>query len=66
MAHCNGRIKVIKEDRLRDICKWEEKHGEISADDDYLSFTAAFVESMAQAVKTSLEDLIKRVKENTD
>jgi len=66
VAHCNGRIEVIKEDRLRQIRAWEKKYGEISADGDYLSFTAAFLEKMAQAVKASLEDLIGRVKEKTD
>lgn len=65
VAHCNGRIEVINEDRLRKICAWEEKYGEISTDRAYLTFTAVFVESMALAVKTLLEDLIKRVRENT-
>ena len=66
VAHGNGRIEVIREEPLRQIRAWEKKFGEISTDGDYLSFTAAFVESMALAVKTSLEDLVRRVKENTD
>jgi hypothetical protein len=65
VAHCNGRIKIIKEDRLRDIRKWEEKQAR-SPPTVTILVSRQRVESMAQAVKTSLEDLIKRVKENTD
>src|SRR2546427_10593707 len=31
VAHCNGRIEMIKEERLRQIRAWEKKHGGISA-----------------------------------
>jgi len=63
VAHSNGRIEVIKKNRLSMIQDWEKKHGGISTDGDYLNLTAAFVETMAQTVKTSLDDLIARVKE---
>ena len=45
---------------------WEKRYGGITVDLEYLSFTAAFVESMAGAVKVSIEDLIRRVKEDTN
>jgi hypothetical protein len=62
LAHCNGRIEVIREDRLKKIQNWEKRNGELSTDGQYLNFTNAFIETMASAVKTALEDLIARVK----
>lgn len=64
LAHRNGRIEVIKEDSLKKIQTWEKSNGELSTDGHYLNFTSAFIESMAAAVKTALEDLISRVKQS--
>jgi len=63
LAHGNGRIEVIKENSLKKIQTWEKSNGELSTDGQYLNFTSAFIESMADAVKTALEDLIARVKQ---
>ncbi len=66
VAHCNGRIEVIPEDRLKKIQNWEQQQGDLSTDRRYLSFTGAFIKDMADAVKTALEDFTERVKQLGD
>lgn len=66
VAHCNGRIEVINEARLKKIQDWEKSKGGLSTDGKYLNFTGKFIESMANAVKTALEDLMARVKQLED
>lgn len=62
IAHSNARLEVIKPARLEKIYHWEKVRGGITTSANYLNFSAEFVEDMAKAVKTSVEDLIRRVK----
>jgi hypothetical protein len=66
VAHSNGRIELVPEDRLKKIQNAEKLRGDLSTDGKYLNFTGAFIEDMADAVKTALEDLIERVKQIGD
>jgi len=63
IAHCNGRVEAIKPTKIELIRRWEESDGGISVGIYYLNLSVDFVGEMAQAVKRSLEDLIRRVKE---
>ena len=65
IAHVNGRIEVIKARDLEKIRAWEKTQGGIRTDGQYLTFTGEFVQRMSNAVKASLDDLIKRVREST-
>jgi hypothetical protein len=63
IAHCNGRVEAIKPARLQKISRWEKEQGGIVVGFYYVSVTEEFIKNMARAVKTTLDDLIKRVKE---
>lgn len=61
IAHCNGRIEMIKPTILQKIRRWEDRG--ISVGVDYIGFTADFVEAMAETVQKALNDLIARVRD---
>lgn len=61
IAHCNGRIGMIKPATIQKFRRWEDRG--ISVGVEYLGFTADFVGTMAVAVQQALNDLITRVRD---
>jgi hypothetical protein len=62
IAHGNGRKDAVNERYWRKIKGWQKDGKGVSTDQDYLTFSADFIEDMLTVVGDSLFDLIERVK----
>jgi len=63
-AHCNGRIKAIKNPKdINKIKTWEKGNFGISTISDNLVFTEIFLRQTYSLVRESLDDLINRTKQ---
>jgi hypothetical protein len=62
LAHGNGRKDAIKNDTWKKIEKWQKAKTGVVVEDDYLIFTASFVQEAFTIVSDALRDLIQRTR----
>lgn len=61
-AHGNGRKDAVSEDTWKKAKKWHDQKIGIVVDMNYITFTAQFIQEAILTVKSSLNDLIQRIK----
>jgi hypothetical protein len=62
IVHANGRLDTVKKDSRQKIETWQSQNIGIFTDNNYLMFSAAFVEEMLTVVDNTLHDLVERAK----